>query len=446
MHGVLLVGSGGVLPADLAQQVALRGGTVSGADTSFGIAHVHGASADVLAQLPGIDAVLPNIAVAGPAPLTSHAVTGPMNTMALLEAAGNDEPYFPVQWALQAIDAPQAWELGHRGANVRVAVLDAGVRRTHPDIAPNINVALSRSFVPGQAWDAPTTDNATHVAGIIGAADNGVGTIGVAPDAELVAVRVLPNAGLVDVFGVLAGIVYAADIESDVINMSFGFDVPTRPYLAVDDQGTPDPADDLQMRVSAADAMALVDLFRKATVYANKRGATIVASSGNNGRDFDAIVDRVRVPQQLPHVLTVRSTGPTGWAFDHTTDLDRLAPYSNFGISYLSFAAPGGNPSLLASVPASQLCTSEGFTVPCFVFDFVVSPAAGPWGWGWQSGGNLAAPHVAGVAALIIGKAGGTLDPAKVDAELRRSADDLGKPGKDSDFGHGRVNAHRAVQ
>ena len=58
----------------------------------------------------------------------------------------------------------------------------------------------------------------------------------------------------------------------------------------------------------------------------------------------------------------------------------------------------------------------------------------------------MAAPHVSGVAALIIGKHGGEMPAAEIEKILRASADDLGKPGNDSEFGGGRVNASRAVQ
>ncbi len=64
----------------------------------------------------------------------------------------------------------------------------------------------------------------------------------------------------------------------------------------------------------------------------------------------------------------------------------------------------------------------------------------------WAAGTSMAAPHVSGVAALIIGKHGGHMDPGAVEQILRKSADDLGKPGNDAAYGAGRVNAARAVQ
>ena len=66
--------------------------------------------------------------------------------------------------------------------------------------------------------------------------------------------------------------------------------------------------------------------------------------------------------------------------------------------------------------------------------------------YSWAVGTSMAAPHVSGVAALVIGKHGGSMAPAEVERILRASADDLGKPGADAAYGRGRVNAARAVQ
>jgi lantibiotic leader peptide-processing serine protease len=67
-----------------------------------------------------------------------------------------------------------------------------------------------------------------------------------------------------------------------------------------------------------------------------------------------------------------------------------------------------------------------------------------PYNFG--GGTSMAAPHVAGVAALVIGKRAGSMSPGHVEAILRRSADDLGPPGRDAFFGWGRVNAERAIE
>jgi len=65
--------------------------------------------------------------------------------------------------------------------------------------------------------------------------------------------------------------------------------------------------------------------------------------------------------------------------------------------------------------------------------------------YAWAAGTSMAAPHATGVAAIIIGRNGGPMKPAAVEAALRASADDLGKPGNDDAYGAGRVNAGRAA-
>ena len=80
----------------------------------------------------------------------------PFRSRALLEAATNaaDDPLYPFQWAPAAVNAPEAWSAGFTGRGVRVAILDGGLFGLHPDLAPNIDIAASRSFVPGFAWNA----------------------------------------------------------------------------------------------------------------------------------------------------------------------------------------------------------------------------------------------------------------------------------------------------
>ncbi|WP_262712923.1 S8 family serine peptidase [Hymenobacter radiodurans] len=122
-----------------------------------------------------------------------------------------------------------------------------------------------------------------------------------------------------------------------------------------------------------------------------------------------------------------------------------MATYSNYGTSEIDFAAPGGD----TAYPGNEIAKIGPITQYVYVFDLVFStgsnlnPATSSYYW--SAGTSMAAPHAAGVAALIVGKNGGQMDPAKVEAALRASADDLGKPGRDPQYGHGRVNAYRAV-
>jgi lantibiotic leader peptide-processing serine protease len=105
-------------------------------------------------------------------------------------------------------------------------------------------------------------------------------------------------------------------------------------------------------------------------------------------------------------------------------------------------------------LPGEVLCSkpripSGTLTAPCWVFDLVFAPCRGGetsnGTYCFAAGTSMAAPAVSGVAALIIGRFG-PLHPAHVEARLRASADDLGKPGNDDFYGRGRVNALRAVR
>ncbi|HRL13475.1 MAG TPA: S8 family serine peptidase, partial [Aggregatilineales bacterium] len=121
------------------------------------------------------------------------------------------------------------------------------------------------------------------------------------------------------------------------------------------------------------------------------------------------------------------------WATDpDNTFLDNLASYSNYGRSLIDFAAPGGD----YVYPGDEACVVAGLVRPCWVFDLVFSTGNG--GWYWSAGTSMAAPHAAGVAALILSEKG-SLNPAQLEAFLRGYSADLGQPGNDPFYGAGRV-------
>jgi lantibiotic leader peptide-processing serine protease len=410
----------------LAQQVSAAGGTLTRAFPQVGIAVASSTDPAFRANAARLGTVVPNLGLQWVEPV--QPVAGPSVELANPPFSGSADFFFDLQWGHAAIDAVAAWETGARGAGARVAVLDTGFDLDHPDLAPNIDLANSADMTgEGLQYSLPDPfSHGTHVAGTVAAAENDFGIIGVAPDAELVLVKVLGDAGSGSFDDVIAGIVHATDVGSHVINMSLGASLPRR--------GIPEEG------VTARDVAELVNALGRATSYAYQRGTTVISSAGNDANDGDKDKDLVYLPADAPRVLSISATAPIGWATAPlTTFLDEPASYTNVGRSTIDLAAPGGD----FVYPGEENCTIAGLLRPCWVFDLVFS--TGNDSWYWSAGTSMAAPHAAGVAALIVGEHDGAIAPAQVASILRRSADDLGSPGKDPFYGHGRVNAYRAV-
>ncbi|WP_282055209.1 S8 family peptidase [Maribacter luteus] len=337
---------------------------------------------------------------------------------------GSDEPFFDYLWGMDAIDAPEAWNTGQTGSGVRVAVLDSGIDAEHPDISPNLNTSLSASFIDGEDWnvaDGFYFNHGTHVAGTIAAADNEIGVIGVAPNAEIVAVKVLSEfSGSGPFSSINAGIVYAALIDADVINMSLGATFNKNGFITLEDGSV--------TKVPAKYISEIRHAQQRAIDFAYKNGTTIVVSAGNGGANFDGNGSTTKLPASLNNVISVSATAPYSWAEDPTTDLDVPASYTDYGKSHVTVSAPGGD----FDSPSSF-----------WYYDMVLSTI--PGGWSWSAGTSMASPHVAGVAALIIGKNGGDISPHEVTKQLTGTADKIDGNGVSAYHGKGRVNAYRAV-
>jgi lantibiotic leader peptide-processing serine protease len=428
----LLIFSSSSLPSNLDNLVQNAGGTVISTYPEIGMASVTSDRDNFrtnAARIRGLHAVTPNAVIQWIEPPTQVVEMD----LGYPPESGSADFFFDLQWGHTAVRAVDAWNAGYRGEGARVAVLDTGFDLTHPDLAPNINLALSANFVPGETLQYALPDpfsHGSHVAGTIAAAQNDFGVIGVAPDAELVLVKVLSDSGSGSWEWVIAGILHAADVDADVINMSLGASLPRRGFEDANGEW-----------VGANEVAALLNALGRATTYAYQQGTTVITSAGNSALDLNKTADLFVAPAMSPHVIAISATAPIGWATDpFNTFLDNLASYSNYGTRVIDFAAPGGD----FVYPGNENCTIAGLVRPCWVFDLVFSTGNGSWYW--SAGTSMAAPHASGVAALIIGKNGGSMHPAQVEAALRSSADDLGKPGKDEAYGHGRVNAQRAVE
>lgn len=423
----IISGKGNKLPANLEAKVQAAGGVVTNRIDEVGLAVATSSSpnfAQKMGKTAGVSAVMPNLTLQWFDP-DARVEFGA--DFANPPFSGDDDVLFDLQWGHDAVDAPEAWNAGARGAGARVAVLDGGFDLDHPDLAPNINFALSMDFTgQGLQYTLPDTfSHGTHTAGTIAAADNAFGTIGVAPEAELVLVKVLGDEGSGTFEDVIEGIIYAADVDADVINMSLGASL----YKNGD-------ANDPDGPYTAREAQELKNAIARAVAYAHQNGTTVITSAGNDANDGDHDKALIHIPSDAPHAISIAATAPIGWATDPLNAfLDNPASYTNYGQSVIDFAAPGGD----VAYPGNENCLIAGLVRPCWVFDLVFSTGNG--GWYWSAGTSMAAPHASGVAALIIGANGGDMKPSQVEAALRSSADDLGKPGNDDFYGAGRVNA-----
>jgi subtilisin family serine protease len=312
-------------------------------------------------------------------------------------------------------------------------VLDGHFDLSHPDI--NFNLASARSFVAGEPAITPgpgvgsAISHGTQMAGIIAATADGVGTVGVAPDAEIIPIKVFSDAGLLDFAGLIAALYYAAAIDADVINMSFNAVLPRAGFCLPDGS------------LDAEQIDALARIFQRAIGFARDNGATPVAAAGNLGLELDPDGPLVSFPAMAQGVIAVGAVGPTGWALDPSTDLDVPLAYSNFGAEYLDLTAPGG----MIGYPDGTACDFGFGAYPCSWFDKILTTDY-PHPYYFGGGTSHATAFVSGVAALVAAKFGGHVDAKRAWRVLRKSADDLGPPGRDAHFGYGRVNAAHAVQ
>ncbi|HEV8693895.1 MAG TPA: S8 family serine peptidase [Lysobacter sp.] len=438
--------------AQLARKLEAAGGTITARLPEIGVVIVESSDPGFrsrAAKVQGVRSAVPDITLQFDIP---EAVSVVESDFANPPNSGDNDTRFNLQWGSAAIDVAGAWNAGYRGNGATVAVLDSGIACQHPDIAANLLLSESTSFVAGEGVCLSRVNafnHGSHTAGTIASPDNGIGTIGVAPEAKIIAVKVLSEvSGSGSFNGIIQGIVYAAQHGADVINMSLG----VRGGLPVNGPGANDVAE-------------LVNATKRAVAFARAQNAITIVSAGNDGRDLDhdsgvqicdtdgCFMANLRAfPAQLPNVLAIAATAPEGWGLNLAgSNLDRPASYTNYGQSAIGFAGPGGD----FDYPGSENCTVAGLTRPCWVFDgvFAVGGYSQPVPGGpvfasysWASGTSMAAPHVSGVAALIIGKHGGELAPSEVERVLRAASDDLGKNGVDDYYGSGRVNAAKAVQ
>ncbi|WP_266081136.1 S8 family peptidase [Haladaptatus caseinilyticus] len=319
-----------------------------------------------------------------------------------------DAQYTDLQWDKQLTDAFAAHDFA-TGAGTRVAVVDTGVDHTHPDLSANVNTDLGRSVIDGEFGPdaSPVHPHGTHVAGIA-AATGAQGVVGMAPDAELVPLRVFPKEGPVieRISDCLLAIDYAAQIGADVVNMSLGWE-PRPPRENQTAQGV---------------RRVICDRVIKSV---RRRGTTVVVSGGNEETDLQHGGYR-DMWTSLESTLGVSATAPN----------DELAFYSNYGLGDIDVGAPGGGYETIEKTlsndtewpnPTNRILS----TVPNDSYAYYI-------------GTSMASPQVAGLVSLVR-ELSPTLKPNRIEGVIKRNAE--GSNGRsDPELGAGRINALQTVE
>jgi serine protease AprX len=286
--------------------------------------------------------------------------------------------------SLPAIDVPVVWDKGYRGAGIKIAIVDTGIDRAHPDFAGRI--VAGASFVGGDYQD--DNGHGTHVASIsagTGAAQDGT-YVGAAPEASLYAAKVLDRNGSGSMSGVMAGVEWAVEQAVHVINLSLG------------GSGSSDGKDALSMTCNAAVAEGIV-----VCVAAGNAGPA-PRTIGSPGAAADAIT--LGASDREDQVARFSSRGPTA---DERVKPDLCFP----GTDIVAARAAGTS----MGSPLSEYYTAA-------------------------SGTSMATPHAAGLAALLLQAKPG-VTPAQIKQALMQTALDMGAD--ENAQGTGRARAGHAL-
>jgi serine protease len=369
-----------------------------------------------------------------------------------------NDPFYSEQWNLPDIDMERAWDIQpEAGSSITVAVLDSGVAYTNvtkpyhanafrvdpegnvvvgenegtlypslgdltlafvaaPELGPSSRFVAPHDFIWDTAVPVDLDGHGTHVSGTIGQlTNNNTGPAGVAFNVKLMPLKVIdtewdvifgsPNVGTDDT--VARGIRYAADNGAQVINMSIGRTGTVRSAPVIED----------------------------AIRYAVSKGAFVAIAGGNEFEDDNPIEVIAEIANRVKGAVSVAATDRN----------HNRAFYSSTG-SYIELAAPGGSFRGFGSQggilqQTLDLDLVQTFTSPPSRF---IAPRFDVVAYFYFTGTSSAAPHVSGVAAMLMQQ--GITSPGAVEEALERFATDRGASGRDDEFGFGEITARNTLR
>jgi subtilisin family serine protease len=456
------------LPAGTASTISRLGGTVVATYGAIGVAVVRSDSATFSTDLMK-DSRVEGVSATGAfaTQLNDGAIddaTASTTTDNPIPAPGSDS-LSALQWDMNQINAPEARAINGGSPSVTVGDIDTGLDFTHPDLAANVDYSKSVSCIGGAVNTNPAAwkdDNGhgTHTAGIIAAAKNGFGIVGVAPNVKIAGIKAGDAAGFFFPEAVVCAFMWAGTHNIQVTNNSYFAD----PWLfnCKNDPG--------QRAIWTAE--------RRAIQFAKSNGTVVVAAIGNQSDDVaHPTIDSTSPDDTTPvdrritnacSIVPVEVPGVIGVSGDGNLQIKSF--YSSFGVGTTQVVAPGGD-SLLQITAASPNGRVLSTWPAALVGNCRVSRRVfeGTTLYCYQQGTSMASPHVAGVAALIVSM--GITSPGAVTARIDNTADAISCPtptvlalyapfpavdggaaqtcqggaGYNSWYGHGQVNALHAV-
>jgi len=301
------------------------------------------------------------------------------------------------EWNIEAIKAPTLWTLGYTGSGIVVANMDSGVDAQHPDLAAGYRGGSNSWYDPNGEHSTPYDylGHGTQTMGVMVGGDAGGTSIGVAPGAQWIAVKVFNDAGVASYSAIHAGYQWLLDPDGnpattdelpDVVNNSWGFEDNSGQCIS-----------DFQSDIQALKAA----------------GVAVVFSAGNQGPNSHTSVS----PANNPESFAVGSVD----ASLVIADTSSRGPSGCDNSVYPELVAPG------VSVRSSDLTFGGVF----------------PNSYATVSGTSFAAPHVSGAMALLL-SVNPQLTVSELETLLTQSATDLGIPGWDNNYGKGLLNVAAA--
>jgi len=306
-----------------------------------------------------------------------------------------NDPYYSDQWHFSQINMSSAWDIEQGGgSSVIVAVLDSGVAyedygsyQQAPDLA-GTNFVAGYDFVNDDSHPNDDNGHGTHVTGTIAqTTNNGIGVAGIAFNCSIMPVKILDAYGNGTVAQEADGIYYAVDHGAEVINLSIGGSSASK---------------------TEHDAIK----------YAYNKGVIVVAATGNDN------LSSIEYPAAYDECIAVGAV-----RYDKTR-----APYSNYGAG-IELMAPGGDTSVDQN--------GDGYLDGILQQTFTNEGDPTSFSYRFLQGTSFAAPHVTGIVALMLSH--GTRGVENIRTILHSTAEDLGSPGYDTEYGYGLVDAAAAL-